>query len=184
MPAYRCSLRQGNQASLPLTLSNSRRDRTAPGFEVVPTSKARRWWSTCFRSKRTIPCPKLQKQPNELIARYHVKEAEDGSNQPSVRQPDQTSRSPRRTDSALVIGLSIGIFWPERICFHSARVQCRVFDFQPKFGAAGGGAKGAPDPKVVGKLFSRQICHLHQATGWECLSISPLAGPKWNGRRD
>src|SRR3984893_12602229 len=64
-----------------------------------------------------------------------------------------------------VIGL--GVFWAGAYLFSfSGGFKADVFDFEPKYGAEGGGAKGAPDPKVVGKaLFSANCITCHQATG-------------------
>src|ERR1700759_5269253 len=46
-----------------------------------------------------------------------------------------------------------GIFWAGAYLFSfSGGFRADVFDFEPKFGAEGG-AKGAPDPKVVGKAL-------------------------------
>src|ERR1700726_1772734 len=67
-----------------------------------------------------------------------------------------------------LVGLiGFGIFWAGAYLFSfSGGFSADVFDYQPKFGAAGGGAKGAPDPKVVGKaLFSANCITCHQATG-------------------
>lgn len=67
-----------------------------------------------------------------------------------------------------LVGLiGFGIFWAGAYLFSfSGGFSAEVFDFQPKFGAAGGGAKGPPDPKVVGKaLFSANCITCHQANG-------------------
>src|SRR5277367_4586699 len=48
--------------------------------------------------------------------------------------------------------IGFGIFWAGAYLFSfSGGFKADVFDFEPKYGAEGGGAKGAPDPKVVGK---------------------------------
>jgi len=112
---------------------------------------------------------------------HHVKEAEDGSNQPSVRQPGQDIPEPEKGPiPPWLIGLiGFGIFWAGAYLFSfSGGFSAEVFDVQPKFGAAGGGAKGAPDPKVVGKaLFSANCVTCHQATGLGVPGqYPPLAG--------
>jgi mono/diheme cytochrome c family protein len=78
-----------------------------------------------------------------------------------------------------LIGLiGLGIFWAGAYLFSfSGGFKSDVFDFQPKFGVAGGPA-GAPDPKVVGKaLFSANCVTCHQATGLGVPGqYPPLAG--------
>jgi mono/diheme cytochrome c family protein len=78
-----------------------------------------------------------------------------------------------------LIGLiGFGIFWAGAYLFSfSGGFNAEVFDFEPKFGVAGG-AKGAPDPKVVGKaLFSSNCITCHQATGLGVPGqYPPLAG--------
>src|SRR6202048_4591405 len=78
-----------------------------------------------------------------------------------------------------LIGLiGFGIFWAGAYLFSfSGGFRADVFDFEPKFGVAGG-AKGAPDPKVVGKaLFSANCITCHQATGLGVPGqYPPLAG--------
>ena len=76
-----------------------------------------------------------------------------------------------------VIGL--GIFWAGAYLFSfSGGFKGDVFDFEPKFGVEGGGAKSAPDPKVVGKaLFSANCITCHQANGLGVPGqYPPLAG--------
>jgi mono/diheme cytochrome c family protein len=79
-----------------------------------------------------------------------------------------------------LVGLiGFGIFWAGAYLFSfSGGFKADVFDFQPKFGVEGGGAKGAPDPKVVGKaLFSANCITCHQATGLGVPGqYPPLAG--------
>src|SRR3984885_3087212 len=79
-----------------------------------------------------------------------------------------------------LIGLiGLGIFWAGAYLFSfSGGFKSDVFDFQPKFGVTGGGAGGAPDPKVVGKaLFSANCITCHQATGLGVPGqYPPLAG--------
>src|ERR1700686_4458377 len=67
----------------------------------------------------------------------------------------------------LVWLIGLGLFWAGAYLFSfSGGFKADVFDFQPKFGVEGGGTKGAPDPKVVGKaLFSVNCVTCHQATG-------------------
>ena len=112
---------------------------------------------------------------------HHVEEAENGSNHLSQKiAPDQSSfREPAEPGEDIpepekgpipvwLVGLiGFGIFWAGAYLFSfSGGFSADVFDYQPKFGAAGGGAKGAPDPKVVGKaLFSANCITCHQATG-------------------
>jgi mono/diheme cytochrome c family protein len=79
-----------------------------------------------------------------------------------------------------LVGLvGFGIFWAGAYLFSfSGGFRADVFDFQPKFGVEGGGARGAPDPKVVGKaLFSANCITCHQATGLGLPGqYPPLAG--------
>jgi mono/diheme cytochrome c family protein len=79
-----------------------------------------------------------------------------------------------------LVGLiGLGIFWAGAYLFSfSGGFKADVFDFEPKFGVEGGGAKGAPDPKVVGKaLFSANCITCHQATGLGVPGqYPPLAG--------
>jgi mono/diheme cytochrome c family protein len=79
-----------------------------------------------------------------------------------------------------LVGLiGFGIFWAGAYLFSfSGGFKADVFDFQPKFGVEGGGPKGAPDPKVVGKaLFSANCITCHQATGLGVPGqYPPLAG--------
>ena len=79
-----------------------------------------------------------------------------------------------------LVGLiGLGIFWAGAYLFSfSGGFRADVFDFEPKFGVAGGGAKGPPDPKVVGKaLFSANCITCHQATGQGVPGqYPPLAG--------
>ncbi len=75
--------------------------------------------------------------------------------------------------------IGVGIFWSGAYLFSfSGGFRADVFDFEPKFGSEGGGAKGAPDPKVVGKaLFSANCITCHQATGQGVPGqYPPLAG--------
>jgi len=78
-----------------------------------------------------------------------------------------------------LIGLiGLGIFWAGAYLFSfSGGFKSEVFDFEPKFGVEGG-AKGPPDPKVVGKaLFSANCITCHQATGLGVPGqYPPLAG--------
>jgi len=79
-----------------------------------------------------------------------------------------------------LLGLvGLGIFWAGAYLFSfSGGFNSDVFDFQPKFGSEGGGARSAPDPKVVGKaLFSANCITCHQATGLGVPGqYPPLAG--------
>ena len=79
----------------------------------------------------------------------------------------------------LVTVIGLGLFWAGAYLFSfSGGFRSDVFDFEPKFGVAGGGAGASPDPKVVGKaLFSANCITCHQANG-EGLpgQYPPLAG--------
>jgi mono/diheme cytochrome c family protein len=78
----------------------------------------------------------------------------------------------------LVWLIGLGIFWAGAYLFSfSGGFKSEVFDFEPKFGVEGG-AKGPPDPKVVGKaLFSANCITCHQATGLGVPGqYPPLAG--------
>jgi mono/diheme cytochrome c family protein len=107
-----------------------------------------------------------------------------GSDHSSVREPAEPDREVPEPGQGPIphwlIGLiGLGIFWTGAYLFSfSGGFSADVFDFQPKFGAAGGGAKGAPDPKVVGKaLFSANCITCHQATGLGVPGqYPPLAG--------
>jgi mono/diheme cytochrome c family protein len=124
---------------------------------------------------------------------HYVEEAEKRSNHPSQKfAPDQSSLrasgepgedipEPEKGPIPVwLVGLiGFGIFWAGAYLFSfSGGFSADVFDYQPKFGAAGGGAKGAPDPKVVGKaLFSANCVTCHQATGQGVPGqYPPLAG--------
>src|SRR3984893_13808670 len=124
---------------------------------------------------------------------HHVEEAENGSSHLSQKiAPDQSSfREPAEPGEDIpepeqgsipvwLVGLiGFGIFWAGAYLFSfSGGFKADVFDFQPKFGVEGGGAKGAPDPKVVGKaLFSSNCITCHQATGLGVPGqYPPLAG--------
>src|ERR1700688_2029495 len=123
---------------------------------------------------------------------HHVEEAENGSNHLSQNiAPDQSSfREPAEPVEDIpepekgpvpiwLVGLiGFGIFWAGAYLFSfSGGFKADVFDFQPKFGVEGG-AKVAPDPKVVGKaLFSANCITCHQATGLGVPGqYPPLAG--------
>src|ERR1700692_1801091 len=75
--------------------------------------------------------------------------------------------------------IGLGLFWAGAYLFSfSGGFKADVFDFEPKFGAQGGGPRLPPDPKVVGKaLFSANCITCHQANG-EGLpgQYPPLAG--------
>jgi mono/diheme cytochrome c family protein len=124
---------------------------------------------------------------------HHVEEAEKGSNHPlqkmapgqsSLREPAEPGEDIPEPQQGPVpvwlVGLiGFGIFWAGAYLFSfSGGFSADVFDYQPKFGAAGGGAKGAPDPKVVGKaLFSANCITCHQANGQGVPGqYPPLAG--------
>jgi len=78
-----------------------------------------------------------------------------------------------------LVGLiGLGIFWAGAYLFSfSGGFKADVFDFEPKFGVEGG-ARVAPDPKIVGKaLFSANCITCHQATGLGVPGqYPPLAG--------
>jgi mono/diheme cytochrome c family protein len=106
-----------------------------------------------------------------------------GSEQSSSGRSEPGSEVPEPAQGPIpiwligVIGLSI--FWAGAYLFSfSGGFKADVFDFAPKYGAEGGGAKGAPDPKVVGKaLFSANCVTCHQATGLGVPGqYPPLAG--------
>jgi mono/diheme cytochrome c family protein len=124
---------------------------------------------------------------------HQVEQAGQRSDEPFLKTgPDHSSvREPAEPDQEVpepgqgpipvwLIGLiGFGIFWTGAYLFSfSGGFSADVFDFQPKFGAAGGGAKGPPDPKVVGKaLFSANCITCHQATGLGVPGqYPPLAG--------
>jgi mono/diheme cytochrome c family protein len=124
---------------------------------------------------------------------HHVEEVENGSNHPPQKiAPDQSSLlepaeqgedipEPEKGPIPIwLVGLiGFGIFWAGAYLFSfSGGFSADVFDYQPKFGAAGGGAKVAADPKVVGKaLFSANCITCHQATGQGVPGqYPPLAG--------
>ena len=79
----------------------------------------------------------------------------------------------------LVWLIGLGLFWAGAYLFSfSGGFKADVFDYEPKFGAQGGGPRLPPDPKVVGKaLFSANCITCHQANG-EGLpgQYPPLAG--------
>jgi mono/diheme cytochrome c family protein len=106
-----------------------------------------------------------------------------GPDQFLVRQPAEPGQEVPEPEKGPIpvwlVGLiGFGIFWAGAYLFSfSGGFSADVFDFQPKFGVAGG-AKGAPDPKVVGKaLFSSNCITCHQATGLGVPGqYPPLAG--------
>jgi mono/diheme cytochrome c family protein len=67
----------------------------------------------------------------------------------------------------LVWLIGLGLFWSGAYLFSfSGGFKADVFDFEPKYGAQGGGPRMPPDPKVVGKaLFSANCITCHQANG-------------------
>jgi mono/diheme cytochrome c family protein len=79
----------------------------------------------------------------------------------------------------MVVLIGLAIFWAGAYLFSfSGGFKADVFDFEPKFGAQLGGARAAPDPKVVGKaLFSANCITCHQANGMGLPGqYPPLAG--------
>jgi mono/diheme cytochrome c family protein len=79
----------------------------------------------------------------------------------------------------IVVLIGLAIFWAGAYLFSfSGGFKADVFDYEPKFGALLGGAKTAPDPKVVGKaLFSANCITCHQASGMGMPGqYPPLAG--------
>jgi mono/diheme cytochrome c family protein len=112
------------------------------------------------------------------------KTEEFGVDQLSVEEPseqDQEVPEPGKAEIPvwLVGVIGIGIFWAGAYLFSfSGGFRSDVFDFEPKFGVQGGGARGAPDPKVVGKsLFSSNCITCHQANGQGIPGqYPPLAG--------
>jgi mono/diheme cytochrome c family protein len=123
---------------------------------------------------------------------HQVAQAGHSSDEPSerigpdqffVRQPAEPGQPVQEPEKGPIpvwlIGLiGFGIFWAGAYLFSfGGGFRADVFDFQPKFGVAGG-AKGAPDPKVVGKaLFSSNCITCHQATGLGVPGqYPPLAG--------
>jgi mono/diheme cytochrome c family protein len=107
-----------------------------------------------------------------------------GASQSSVEEcaePDREVLEPEEGPIPVwLVGLvGLGVFWAGAYLFSfSGGFKPDVFDFEPKFGVEGGGAKGAPDPKVVGKaLFSANCITCHQATGLGVPGqYPPLAG--------
>ncbi len=85
----------------------------------------------------------------------------NSSGEPPLLEP---SRGPIPIWIVWLMGL--GVFWAGAYLFSfSGGFSADVFDFQPKFGVVGG-ARSAPDPKVVGKaLFSSNCITCHQASG-------------------
>jgi mono/diheme cytochrome c family protein len=106
-----------------------------------------------------------------------------GAERSSVEEDDELGQEVPAPEEGPIpvwlIGLiGFGIFWAGAYLFSfSGGFRADVFDFEPKFGVAGG-AKGAPDPKVVGKaLFSANCITCHQATGLGVPGqYPPLAG--------
>src|ERR1700761_3390220 len=106
-----------------------------------------------------------------------------GAEHSAVREPDGPGHElPEPAKGPVPIWLvglvGLGIFWAGAYLFSfSGGFESDVFDFKPKFGVVGG-AKGAPDPKVVGKaLFSSNCITCHQATGLGVPGqYPPLAG--------
>jgi mono/diheme cytochrome c family protein len=93
--------------------------------------------------------------------------------EPAVTEP---SKGPIPVWIVWLIG--VGVFWAGAYLFSfSGGFRADVFDFQPKFGTAGGPA-APPDPKVVGKaLFSANCITCHQADGQGVPGqYPPLAG--------
>jgi mono/diheme cytochrome c family protein len=114
--------------------------------------------------------PHVDLRPRDAGARGA--EANEGV-EPAVPEP---SKGPIPIWIVWVIG--VGIFWAGAYLFsYSGGFRADVFDFQPKFGAAGG-AQAPPDPKVVGKaLFSANCITCHQADGQGVPGqYPPLAG--------
>ena len=106
-----------------------------------------------------------------------------GSEQSSFGRSEPGSEVPEPAQGPIPIWLigviGFGIFWAGAYLFSfSGGFKADVFDFAPKYGAEGGGSKGAPDPKVVGKaLFSANCVTCHQATGLGVPGqYPPLAG--------
>jgi mono/diheme cytochrome c family protein len=98
---------------------------------------------------------------------------ETGGPNPEVAEPE---KGPIPIWLVGIIG--VGIFWAGAYLFSfSGGFKADVFDFEPKFGVEAG-AKGAPDPKVIGKaLFSANCITCHQATGLGVPGqYPPLAG--------
>jgi mono/diheme cytochrome c family protein len=122
---------------------------------------------------------------------HQVEEKGQGSDEPSQKlggnrsaieetEPGPEVPAPQKGPIPVwLVGLiGLGIFWAGAYLFSfSGGFKADVFDFEPKFGVAGG-PKGAPDPKVVGKaLFSSNCITCHQATGLGVPGqYPPLAG--------
>jgi mono/diheme cytochrome c family protein len=124
---------------------------------------------------------------------HRVEEDGHGSDEPieqigaehsAVRESDEPGQElPEPAKGPVPVWLlglvGLGIFWAGAYLFSfSGGFNSDVFDFQPKFGSQGGGARSAPDPKVVGKaLFSANCITCHQATGLGVPGqYPPLAG--------
>jgi mono/diheme cytochrome c family protein len=122
-------------------------------------------------------------QVEETRQRSHDRFQETGDGHSPVEEynePDQEVPEPEKGPIPVwLVGLiGLGIFWAGAYLFSfSGGFKADVFDFEPKFGVEGG-AKGAPDPKVVGKaLFSANCITCHQATGLGVPGqYPPLAG--------
>jgi mono/diheme cytochrome c family protein len=114
--------------------------------------------------------------PDEALQKF-------GAERSSVEEDDELGQEVPAPEEGPIpvwlIGLiGFGIFWAGAYLFSfGGGFRADVFDFEPKFGVPGG-AKGAPDPKVVGKaLFSANCITCHQATGLGVPGqYPPLAG--------
>jgi mono/diheme cytochrome c family protein len=125
------------------------------------------------------------KHADQVKEAEHLSEEQSekfGVNESSIEElSEQEVPEPEKGDiPGWLIGvIGLGIFWAGAYLFSfSGGFKSDVFDFEPKFGVVGGGAKGAPDPKVVGKaLFSANCITCHQANGQGVPGqYPPLAG--------
>jgi mono/diheme cytochrome c family protein len=105
------------------------------------------------------------------VAKPHSEERFGGS-QSSVEERSGTNEELPEPETGpiplwIVWLIGLGLFWAGAYLFSfSGGFRADVFDYEPKFGARGGGPRLPPDPRVVGKaLFSANCITCHQANG-------------------
>jgi mono/diheme cytochrome c family protein len=105
------------------------------------------------------------------VAKPHSEERFGGS-QSSVEERSGTKEELPEPETGpiplwLVWLIGLGLFWAGAYLFSfSGGFRADVFDYEPRFGAQGGGPRLPPDPRVVGKaLFSANCITCHQANG-------------------
>ena len=113
----------------------------------------------------------------ERAGRFHAGQSSVEEEVEAEEELPQLERAPIPLWLIWLIGL--GLFWGGAYLFSfSGGFKPDVFEYEPKFGVQGGGARLPADPKVVGKaLFSANCITCHQANG-EGLpgQYPPLAG--------